>query len=268
MTRGPGLYPDVLESQYHTDSAVSQSGLKTLLECPARYKWQLDNPPPPKDVYDFGHAVHAKVLGTGLDVVEVEADTWQTKAAREAKVQAHAAGKVPLLTKDVTKVHAMAEVVLAHPAARAVLEAEGQSEVSAWWTDPETGVPCRGRFDRLTQMSDGTPTIVDLKTSPSAAPAKFAKSVYDFGYGAQQDMYVGGHEVITGHRPEYVIVVVEKDAPHVTEVYTLDSIAVERGHWAIRDALALYVHCAETDTWPGYTGSADITILPSPRWAS
>lgn len=267
MSLDPGLYPDIPDVVYLADQAVSQSGLKVLLDCPARYKWQRDNPPPPKDVYDFGHAVHAKVLGTGLEVVEVTADTWQTKAAREAKAEAHAAGKVPLLTKDITKVNVMVEAVLTHPAARAILEAEGESELSAWWTDPETGVECRGRYDRLTAMADGTPVICDLKTAASAAPSRFAKSVFDFGYHAQRAHYVAGHEVITGEPAEFVIVVVEKEPPHIVEVYTLDAVAVERGEWAIRDALDLYVRCTLANDWPGY-GTGDIATLPSPRWAS
>ena len=33
----PGIYPDVPEADYHADEALSQSGAKLLLDCPARY---------------------------------------------------------------------------------------------------------------------------------------------------------------------------------------------------------------------------------------
>ena len=65
----------VPEREYHADPAFSQSQAKVLLDSPAKYRWQRDNPPAPRDHFDFGHAVHAKVLGIGLDF-------WRIDAAR------------------------------------------------------------------------------------------------------------------------------------------------------------------------------------------
>ena len=41
-----------------------------------------------------------KVLGDGVDTVEIDADSYRTKAAREQRDAAHAAGKIPVLVGD------------------------------------------------------------------------------------------------------------------------------------------------------------------------
>lgn len=261
-----GIVPDLDENLYHAHEALSQSQMKVLLDCPAKYKWSLTHPQPHRDVFDLGHAIHGKILGVGLDVVQVDADSWRGKAAQEAKAAARAEGKVPLLAADVAKVDAIAESVLAHRAARAILEAPGTYEESMFWTDPETGVQCRGRVDKRTALADGTPALVDLKSTADASPAGFAKSVWNFGYHMQRGTYTAGHEAITGETPGFYFIAVEKEPPHLVGVYVLDATAIYRGEQMYRDALDLYVRCTEADYWPGYAD--EITELASPRWAS
>ena len=87
---------DVPESDYHGDRrSLSVSGAKVLLDCPARYKWQQDNPVH-KDAYDFGHVAHELILGKGAGYRVLDFDSWRSKDAREAKDQAHADGVAPI----------------------------------------------------------------------------------------------------------------------------------------------------------------------------
>ena len=72
---------DMLEAAYHASPGLSASGMKLLLDCPARYRWEMDHPVV-KDVYDFGSIVHRLVLNSGPDIVPVDADSWRTKAAK------------------------------------------------------------------------------------------------------------------------------------------------------------------------------------------
>jgi hypothetical protein len=61
----PGFYDDIPEAEYHADrDSLSVSGAKVLLKAPALFKWQQDHPVH-KDVFDFGSAAHALVLGVG-----------------------------------------------------------------------------------------------------------------------------------------------------------------------------------------------------------
>ena len=91
---------DVPESDYHGDRrSLSVSGAKVLLDCPARYRWQQDNPVH-KDAYDFGHVAHELILGKGAGYRVLDFDSWRSKDAREAKDQAHADGVAPILTAE------------------------------------------------------------------------------------------------------------------------------------------------------------------------
>ena len=270
--RKHGIYGDVPELEYHADPALSQSQLKVLLDCPARFAYERTQPPKTSDAFDLGHAVHAKVLGVGLDVVVVDAKDWRTKAAQEAKAKAHAAGKVPLLASDAARVDAMAEAALKHPGARVVLEAECAVEQSMWWTREvdDLTLNLRGRVDKAAVYADGFPVLVDLKTAVSASPRRFGSAVWDYGYYIQRAVYCDGWSRLAGDLqgivPDFLIVVVEKDPPHLAAVYRLDDAAVDAGERRYQDALDLYANCTAANHWPGY--GDDIETLPSPRWAA
>ena len=264
MTLTPGLHEDYDEAAYHADPALSQSQAKTLLDCPARFRWELSHPREDKPHFDIGHAVHAKVLGVGAPIVVVDADSWRTKAAKETADAARAEGRVPLLRADAQTVDAMAEAVMAHPGARAIFEADGTSEVTLRWDDDD--VPCRGRIDRLAETVDGMPTVIDLKTSASADPRDFGRSIAKFGYDLQDDWYSTGVEFLTGQRPAFVFVVIEKAAPHFASLGICDDEAKRIGREKRLRALDLYRECSTSDLWPAF--GDDIHIYPTPRWAS
>ena len=261
----PGIHDDIPEAEYHADPALSQSQAKTLLDCPARYRWEREHPRPHSDAFDIGHAAHAKVLGVGAEVVAIDVDSRRGKAWTEPADAARAEGKVPLLRKDADAVDAMAEAVLAHPMARAILEAEGKAEQSLAWTDEHTEVDLRGRVDWLTAMGDGTPFLADLKTSVSADPKDFGKSIANFGYGLQSAWYRAGYRALTGEDAVFGFIVVEKSAPHFVTVGQADATATERGEQQMRDALDTFRRCTETGVWPAY--GDDFLTFPSPKWA-
>lgn len=262
----PGITDGVPEDEYFADPALSQSQAKTLLDCPARYRWERENPQPHRDAFDIGHAAHSKVLGVGAEVVAIDVDSRRGKAWTEPADAARAEGKVPLLRKDADAVDAMAEAVLAHPMARAILESQGKAEQTLTWTDLTTEVDLRGRVDWLTTMADGTPFLADLKTSRSAEPKDFGKSAANFGYYLQSAWYTTGFEAITGQPARFGFIVVEKEPPHFVTAGDLDGTAHDIGERQMRDAIDIYRRCTETGIWPAY--SDDFITYPTPRWAS
>lgn len=274
-----GLQADIPEAEYHADPALSQSAVKVLLDCPARYKWQLDNPPEPKTAFEVGSAAHSIVLGVGLPIVVVQdgvrsasegAKDYRTKAAQAHRDEIREAGQIPVLRQELDEVNAMAEAILSHPLARAILERDGDSELSAWWTDVAsdgTEIRCRGRFDRVTTTLSDQPALVDVKTAAKpASPESFRKSVIDFAYDLQSDWYSTGFELITGQRPSFVFIVVEKNAPHLVGVHALDEKFAERGRRLRIAGLDRYAACMASDEWPGHGN--EIHLLTPPAWAS
>ena len=249
---------------YHSRPELSSTGARRLLESPARYQWDKTHRTQKRE-FDVGHAVHAKVLGTGAVVDVLDFDNFRTKAAQEARDAAYAAGLVPMLRKDMRPIEGMSEAVLSHPKARALFEQAGNPEVSVFATDPETGVDVKARFDYLPDFTVTDPTTVDLKTARSASPEGFAKSVAEYRYDIQQEWYLNAYSIETGdHSARMQFVVVETAPPYLVGVYPLADEFAELGRGRVRDALNLYAECLAADRWPGYPLDAD--PLQPPSW--
>lgn len=264
MSTDPGIYDDLDEAAYHSHPALSQSQAKTLLECPAKYRWQLDNPPPPRDVFDLGHAAHSKILGAGDPVVGLSYDDWRSKAARDARDEARANGFTPLLAKDAARVDRMAEAVLAHAGARSILESDGAVEQSMFWTQDD--VPMRGRVDKVATTTDGLHVLADLKTTVDANPATFGKSVANYGYHLQAATYPEAWQILTGEPTSMLFIAVEKEPPHLVSLIVLDEYAVQVGSERMADARRIWRECTDTGHWPAYP--SELTTVYLPRWAS
>lgn len=262
---------DLPEQDYHSHPALSHSGSKKLLPpyCPALFRWEQENPPEPKAVFDFGTAAHKLVLGVGCELVEVEANDWRTNAAKEARDEARARGAVPLLSDDMRVVEAMALALRRHPIASALLQDDaGTPEASLFWRDDETGVALRGRLDYL--PNSGTRSrllIADYKTCASAHPSKFAKSAADYGYHSQAAWYLDGAQALgLGDDAAFLFIAQEKTPPYLVSVIELDAEALTLGRSRNRDAIDLYAACVAADTWPGYAD--DVVLVSLPRWAA
>jgi len=262
-TEYSGIVHGLDELEYHRLPGLSSTGAKRILRSPAHYQWEMQHRVE-KAAYDFGHAVHALVLGTGLDIVEIDAEDWRSKAARDERAAAYAEGKVPLLTKDAKRARAAAAAVERHPIAGPLFQ-RGNPEVSMFWTDEATGVQCRGRLDWL--RLSGRPLIVDLKTTDNADPRAFGRTAASFGYDLQTEFYTQGYEAITGERLPFLHVLVETEQPHAVSVVQLDDEALRIGAIKVRAALERYRDCTASGIWPAYDPTT-IHPVSLPRWAA
>ena len=267
-----GIHPDMDEAEYHKQPALSATGMRHLLRSPLHYRHLMDNRKE-KAEFDVGHAAHAKILGTGADVIKIpesvlsKSGSINTLAAREFIEDARAEGLIPLKAAVAADVDSMAEAVLANKKARRLLDMPGRTELSLFATDPDTGVDIRGRLDRLTDT--GIP--IDVKTTASAQRHKVLRSIVDFGYDIQSEAYrhlvrlVGGVEPAPMH-----LIFVESSAPHEVRVVQLshpDWIA--GGEVRMRAAIEIYAQCINTDTWPGEDDlDDDIEAIQPSAWYS
>jgi hypothetical protein len=254
----------ISDADYHADTtSLSSTGARKILECPARFKWERDNPPEPKPAFDFGHLVHRLVLGEGSVIQIVEAADWRGKAAQAERDTARADGAVPALRSEYDAAVAMREAVMAHPTA-AALFAEGVAELSGYWQDEPTDIRLRFRPDWLTTTLSGRPICVDYKTTINANPDDFAMSVGKFGYHMQHAFYVAGLAALGIDDAGFLFVCQEKVAPYLVSVVELDTDAVLLGARRNRRAIDLFAECVASDTWPAYGDG--ITTIDLPRW--
>jgi hypothetical protein len=257
------------DAEYHAHPALSTSGAKRLLppSCPARFKWEQENGRPPKREFDVGSAAHLSVLGTGWPLVVIDAPDWRTKAAKEERDAAYAAGHIPILTKEKVTVDAMAAALREHPKAAELLDPEhGDAEVSGFWHDKLHGIDRRFRADFLRRDGDRV-VIVDYKSALSAEPGKFARSAFNFGYDIQDQFYRDGARALDlADVIDFMFVVQEVNPPYLVTVCELSLEAQRVGRIKVDLACELFAECTANDAWPAYT--SEVAVIEPPRWAS
>ena len=144
-----------------------------------------------------------------------------------------------------------------------LLSLEGHNELSGFVADPETGVICRHRFDKLTKSG----IAIDLKTTLDGRNDAFSRSIQSYGYHIQNAFYYDQYELITGNQlTNFLFIVVESESPYAAKLYRLDNESIEIGRSIYREALNKYAKCRESGIWDSYesNGIEDISI---PSWA-
>lgn len=258
----PGVYRGLDENEYHAHpTSLSVSGAKVLLDCPAKFDYQRRHPSPPTAAMNLGSAAHKLVLGVGAEIVVVDADDWRSKAAREARSEAEAEGKVALLTKEHEQVQAMAARLRENKVADLLLGGDGEAEVSLF-AKHATGLTVRGRVDWLPAPSDRM-IVADYKTAVSADPGVFAKAVVNFRYHMQAAWY---SDLITAlslaDSVAFLFVVQEKDPPYEVMVCQVDADAMAIGRHQSETAIETFIECTESGVWPGYGDEVHKLSLP------
>lgn len=253
------------DTAYRAVDALGSTDIKRLLRSPAHFRAGRDEPREPTDAMALGTLIHLAVLEPARfaaeTVVAPKFDRRTTVGKQAAAAfEAEHAGKLVIAADDHDTACRVADAVQAHPAARALLT-DGKPEVSLFWSDPDTGAPCRARLDWL-RPDHG---IVDLKSTEDASPAGFARAVARFGYVTQQAHYLSGAGLVLGDIPYMAFVAVEKEPPYAVGVYTLDPNAVAAAFDRVRSAYGRYMDCVRSGQWPAYSALVE-TITP-PAWA-
>ena len=235
------------------EPSLSASVAHLLLTRSARHAWLAHprlNPawaPEATEQTDLGTLAHALLLEQDDSrLVVVEADDWRTKAARLARDEARAAGKLPLLAHKLDAVRAMLDVARDMIGVSELAEtfATGRVEQTLLWQ--EGPVWCRCRPDVVSQ--DGR-VVVDYKTtSGSAEPDAWARTqLLALGYDVQAAF---GLRAVTGDA-DFVFVVQETEPPYAVSFVGLSPAFKAFAEAKRAHAVTLWRHCRERDEWPG-----------------
>lgn len=251
---------------YHsTPGFTSKSELDLINTSPAHFMYAQKKPATKS--MNLGSAIHAAILEPEL----FKSDYLLLREVQDRRVAAYkdAAKQFPpdriLTAPEVDLVSSMQESVRMNEKARHWLDKPGVSEVSLFTKCPETGVNVRVRFDRLTE--DGY--VIDLKSTKSASPEEFSKSIYQYRYHVQDAIYSDAYRWATGEPLKgFIFIAVENDTPHVTMVYELDDFSKSIGRSEYKKNLATYAECMESGSWPAYqTGEDKTDLIALPEWA-
>lgn len=204
-----GFFDDITNDDYHSSSGVSKSTLDMFAVDPLKPAWAKACPQNKEKIktFDFGDAMHAICLEPDRlkkDFVVMPPFNLRTNAGKAEKIEfvkEHEQSKI-LTNDEHTQLQLMFESVMAHPQARALIEADGVAEGSYYWTDEETGLLCKCRPDKNIKSQN---LLVDVKTAPDLK--KFNYSVDDYRYYVQDPWYCDGVSRFDGDvRMEFLVI--------------------------------------------------------------
>jgi len=251
-----GVYLGVPEQEYHDHPALSRSILaEAAQKSPAHalYEWHSDEEES-SDAASLGTALHSRVLepesfDARYDVAADQCEatkgdgdrcTYSAKQRHDGDwfCGTHAPNDEPddievLKADDYEAVQGMTSALHEGPDTSPLLFGmDGASEVTILFDDPVSGIRCKARPDRVVPLSDGSVTIVDLKSTRSAHPDDFKRKISSYGYWLQPPFYTLALEQAGVEVRDFVFAVVESSAPYATACYrpseTIQTVARTR----------------------------------------
>lgn len=167
---------------------------------------------------------------------------YRAKAAEFEKVNE---GREIVSRDEYDTMRGVVKSIEADPLANKLINGPGKSEVTIVWEDPETGILCKGRIDRL-----GDDYIADIKSTVKLF--EFERVIATHHYHRQQAFYRYGWSVLNGGELlDCYIVAVEKDPPFAVRSAPLSDAALDQGDREWRRLLNRVAECHESGCWPG-----------------
>lgn len=249
---------------YHQAPAVGSSSIRTLIQrSPAHYLYEKTHPSESTPTQLFGQLIHSAILEPKLfekdAIVKPEFSGAGSRAKSEEWHLEHH-GKMIMKREQFDCVQGILKSIKDHPLASKIV-GSGRQEESIFWTDPETGIECKARFDFL---HDGQ-FVVDVKTTLDASYAQFRKDIANYGYHIQAAHYLEAAQLAYGaNYDKYLILAPEREAPHCVSLFILDENAIAEGRALRLQALKTLANCIKSGIFPGYP--QQIINIDLPTW--
>ncbi len=261
MTFAPKPPHTLPHVEYAAIEAVHWSCLKEMRKSPLHYRHRELHPPEETPTMRLGRAGHTAILEPMQflrDYALFDGPVRRGKAW-EAFEALHA-DKTILKHDEYDPCVAMHDAVSEHPIASQFF-ARGRSEQAVTWIDPETGLACKARIDRLSE-AEGFEGLIDVKTTGTIDSRLFGTLAARMGYYAQLAHYTMGlrvHGILVPPR----IVAIEAKPPHDIAVFDIDGDTLEAGMQEVRELLAKVKECRERGAWPGRYAQEQPLHLPA-----
>ena len=251
---------------YSQIQAVNWSTIKLIATSPKLCRYRAEKPETDKIAYRKGRLIHVATL---------EPDRWAREYVIEPDFGPHYTDKGELATNPKsTKSYKTAykawresldpNALIVSPEERAMgdrcaaairehritgpLLDGAKCEQVITWTDPETGIKCKGRVDMLKRC------VIDLKGTRRDNVRRFIWDTAEWLYYAQVCWYQWGAVCARLLPPDgdYPLAIgVQMDEPHDVIPLRMTSETFEAGNNLFRSLLDRYVECQQADWWPG-----------------
>ncbi|EHE4647127.1 exodeoxyribonuclease VIII [Salmonella enterica] len=264
----PGIYYDIPNEAYHAGPGVSKSQLDDIADTPAIYLWRKNAPVDTEKTksLDTGTAFHCRVLEpeefSKRFIIAPEFNRRTSAGKEEEKTfleECARTGRTVLTAEEGRKIELMYQSVMALPLGQWLVESAGYAESSVYWEDPETGILCRCRPDKIIPEFHW---IMDVKTT--ADIQRFRTAYYDYRYHVQDAFYSDGYRAQFGEIPTFVFLVASTTTEcgrYPVEIFMMGEDVKLAGQREYRRNLQTLAECLNNDEWPA------IKTLSLPRWA-
>lgn len=250
----PGIYPKILMREYLALKALS-SGRCNVILSQSPFHALHDEGGQPSEVSDIGTAIHDGLL-EGVDrIVSIEADDYRTKLAKEARDQARAEGKIPMLARKVEQVIDGIESAKAYMLGSELAdEWAGESEAEQTIVWKEGKVLCKARPDWLS--ADRSLLIHVKTTAGSAQPESWIRNqLSPSGYDVACAFYEKALYSLPGagqNAPTSVFLVIEQTKPYGCSLVGLSPAMLDLANRKAERAIRVWQECQESGVYPCY----------------
>jgi hypothetical protein len=256
LITAPGIYCGISNADYHglelcPEHSIHGSGLVKIEDKSCAHYWagSIHNPKAKpreqKEHFSLGHLLHDILLYKGFVPAEYHivpdgftpAHHQKWAAEMEGYEAATKAGMNILHKSSFDLARDMAEACDKHPLAAALLTS-GKPEVTAAAQDPLTGRWMLTRADILPETND---IIPDVKGAASVHPDDYEKAATRWGYHMWAAHCLDILDLTLGEKKrQFCHIAIEKEPPHVVEIYALDDGDIHEARMLNRRALNLF----------------------------
>lgn len=267
-----GVFSDLSAEEYRAAPGISQSTLKAFAAepTPKHYQESLTRPKKVTEAMEFGTILHTAILTPDLlskayhlrpETRPITDERWDGRSGW-CKDWKKAHSDRPIIDVATERsIEPIAITVRSLPVAGDIIRT-GQTEVSFFKKDEETGLLLKCRVDAIATDTDGYTHLVDLKKVRRgyATEERFGVQCVDLGYDVQAASYM----YITGAY-RFMFVAMEEDPPYEAATWVLDQSDIEEGLRKYRTMLSNYNHYINDATCHGYDRT--VKRLKLPAWA-
>lgn len=245
-----------MSKDYFARRALSNSGIKRILQSPAHFKYYTDNKGADTAAMRQGRAFHLLILQPKLAHLIATFDATKTLASKAGTAFLEAnPDKIVLTADELHEVLLWTSALLKHSKIERLIDS--CSVEHEFYSDVESSygpIHCKAMLDAHNDQ-----LIIDLKTTD--------KSAQDFMWEAKKyslDVQAAWYQFMTkkedGRQRDFYFVVVEKNPPFGVLIYKAGDEFIAKGWEKCEKAIELYGQAIVTDLWPAYDSNNILTL--------
>jgi len=234
----------ITKENYRAFPAVNMSLLKGIISGGSLAHAKA-GPKASWEVLNFGTQFHTALLEPHLFEPKIKDYNLRTKDGREQFAHDKLNNVQLLKEAELEAIMDMVEEVRTHTTLCELLDhPDAQVEIPLLFNDPTTGTLCKSQIDLYTKDQNGECWLIDVKTTRSASG--FSRDFFRMHYDLQLAGYKRALELNGFPVDHAAILAVEKETPHVAQLFIADDHVMWIGEQKIEEAMANYLKAKET----------------------